>query len=257
MWRFAHSHPHIVEDHVKIECSAAASQSHHSQPVPAMHATPKSILKQTASDTAPVMPCHSIKSPSSEEEEEEQQEEEREGPPSSRINNRRRRNEKNNGIRFHDQAEILLIPHVDEYTDNERQLIWFEQTEYAQIKENNKILLDMITRNLHSLDHYEDHEDYCFRGLESKVSAATSTSSSFFSSLGEKRKRSSRSKRRQNRKDSSKAVLIEQERQYKEQRSVTDWERIREAYIDITARCHDEAHTQGLRDAEKASQLHS
>jgi hypothetical protein len=150
---------------------------------------------------------------------------------------------------------MMLIPHVDEYTVDERQAYWFEEAEYAQIKQNNKALLDMIMRNLHSLDKYEDHEDYCFRGLESKVCAETSTSSSFLSSLGEKRKRSSRSRRRQNRKESAKAVLAEQDRQYKEQRSLTDWDRIREAYIDVTARCHEEAHSQGLRDAEKASQI--
>lgn len=241
MLRFAKTHPHHHQDHAQVATVPEEPCA------PATHATPKSILKRTNNITS--KPATEPPPP----------------PPRPKTVANKNRNMNNNNIRFFDQAQLFLIPHVDDYTEDEKQNYWFEANEYAQIKENNKMLLDIIQSGPYSIEYYENHDVYCLRGLESK---AASLSNSPGHRLGRKR---SSSRRRINRSGAAAAVFAEQHRQHQErqqqqqqQRSdceseesgskVSDWDRIRDAYVDVTARCHDEAHTQGLRDAEKASQ---
>ena len=67
-------------------------------------------------------------------------------------------------VSFDPKTTVFLIPHVDEFTNDDRRMIWFEDYEYKQIKENNKILCKMMKSG-----KYEEDDQYCYRGLEFKT----------------------------------------------------------------------------------------
>ena len=127
-------------------------------------------------------------------------------------------------VSFSHQGEFFSIPNIDEYTETERRMMWFENYEYTQIKVNNKILVKMMKSG-----HYPEDQQYCYRGLEFKTIA------------GHRQRRNAKT-------TAAMAIFSEQRRQWDdgEQDNI---EGIRMAYEEISRQCHVRAHKIALKDS--------
>jgi hypothetical protein len=129
-------------------------------------------------------------------------------------------------VSFALEGEVFYIPSIDEYTETERRMMWFESYEYTQIKANNAILVKMMKTG-----HYPEDHQYCYRGLEFKTVA--------------------RYRERRNAKTlASMAIFTEQRRQWED--GENDIEEIRDAYEEVSRLCHERAHKLALKDAVSA-----
>lgn len=129
-------------------------------------------------------------------------------------------------VSFSHEGEIYNIPTINEYTETERKMMWFESYEYAQIKINNKILVKMMKAGRYPEDH-----QYCYRGLEFKTVE------------GHRLRRNAKT-------TAAMAIFSEQERQY--DNGVRNMEEIRVVYEEISRQCHGRAHKIALKDATSA-----
>jgi hypothetical protein len=129
-------------------------------------------------------------------------------------------------VSFFHEGEVFYIPAIDDYTETERQMMWFKSYEYDQIKANNKILVKMMMTGRYAEDH-----QYCYRGLEFKTVE------------GHRQRRNAKT-------IASLAIFSEQERQYDD--GERDTEEIREVYQEISSQCHARAHKMALKDATSA-----
>jgi hypothetical protein len=130
-------------------------------------------------------------------------------------------------VSFFHEGEVFYIPTIDEYTETERRMMWFENYEYAQIKANNKILIKMMKTG-----HFPEDHQYCYRGLEFKTAEG-------------------QRQRRQAKTLAALAIFSEQERQW--DGGERDMEEIRIAYEEISKQCHTRAHEMALKDAAASS----
>ena len=126
-------------------------------------------------------------------------------------------------VEFEDQDELFHIPTRFEYSEMEICDLWFQRYELQHFKRRSKELSAEI-ENGEALDDGE-----CFRGIECRTREATL-------------------QRREWRWASRQAVLSEQTRQLKKQRTI-DFDQIGEVYAQLTTAAQDKAHKIGLQDA--------
>ena len=131
-------------------------------------------------------------------------------------------------VAFEETDEVLYVKHISEFSQQEIQDIWFSVEDFAQFKEDCKRTISMMKELGVS---FQNTEVTCSRGLEHFIET----------------RKSNRKSRRAN---ASRAVLAEQELQFKE--GSYDPEYIAEVYQEISVTCQAEAYSAGLRDQEEA-----
>lgn len=122
-------------------------------------------------------------------------------------------------VTFGTDDEIIQIIHISEYSDEERQMTWYNRADLRSIKNEAKRMAYM-DRDL--------NPDVCLRGLESRTTTGART-------------------KRQTRIDARAAVFFEQEMQ--EGDGYSDPDAIADIYFEYTERSQGEAQMLALRDA--------
>ena len=116
------------------------------------------------------------------------------------------------------------VLHINDYSDEEINLTWYDKNEIQMIKAENKAVANMI-------NHVMENENLCFRGLEN-------------------RQRAHAIEKRRNKANARALVFLEQEIQ-KEQ-GAEDPEALADIYYDATQHCQVAANMMGLRDERDA-----
>lgn len=134
-------------------------------------------------------------------------------------------------LRFAAEDEILLIRHIDDFSDDEVAAIWFDQQYYADIKSEYKSIIVTMERGQHM-----EGDDVTCRGLEHRTQEGSWA-------------------RFQIKRDSYNAVLDEQDRQWKV--DCDDDEKISCIYKNHSHKCARKAHQMGLMDEIAARKVYA
>lgn len=129
-----------------------------------------------------------------------------------------------------DDHELFLIPHLDEFTDEEVADIWFAPDEYADMKNEYKETVFLIEMGK-ALDEAEHHTA---RGLEYRTQEGAWA-------------------RYENKRDAYNAVLDEQDNQWKE--DCDDEEALRRVYLEHSTKCAANAAKLAQEDAREAQAI--
>ena len=123
---------------------------------------------------------------------------------------------------------VMLIPHINDLSDQEVKETWYERSEYEKIK----MTLIPLVRKMMKGEHVEENNRQTIRGLEYRT-------------------REGAIRRQHNKAEAMAAVMDEQDRQL-EVDGRTDAELLRKTYIQVNAHCQKEAHELALGDVEPA-----
>lgn len=147
------------------------------------------------------------------------------------TNNKQKMSRSSRSVRFAEEDEILLVRHIDDFSEEEIAEIWFDQQYYAAIKAEYKEIIFDIEHGRHV-----ENDEVTSRGLEHRTQEGSWA-------------------RFQTKRDSYNAVLDEQDRQWKE--DADDDEQIGRIYMEHSQPCARKAHQLGLMDEQAARQVHS
>eukprot|EP00934_Nitzschia_sp_Nitz4_P003202 Nitzschia sp. Nitz4//scaffold106_size73319//19329//19883//NITZ4_005730-RA/size73319-processed-gene-0.66-mRNA-1//-1//CDS//3329532502//3192//frame0 len=136
--------------------------------------------------------------------------------------------EKRCRVTFAKRVRIKKIRSYTLYSDQERDAVWYDEEEYAEIKKRCLQSIRMMMRG-----DMPENDEFCSRGLEVRT------------------KNNARA-RKELRLKASCLVLEEQDIQM--DMGITDDERIREIYLYSAGDAHSRAHFYGLRDAKAAQE---
>lgn len=134
-------------------------------------------------------------------------------------------------VKFAEEDEILLVRHIDDFSEEEIAEIWFDQQYYATIKSEYKEIIFAIEHGRHA-----ESDEVTSRGLEHRTQEGSWA-------------------RFQTKRDSYNAVLDEQDRQWKE--DADDDERIGDIYRGHSQPCTRKAYQLGLMDEIAARQVYA
>lgn len=133
-------------------------------------------------------------------------------------------------LRFSDKPlKVFPIPHLDDYSDEEIAAVWFEASEYANMKNEYKdtVFLMECGQVLDEIEHTK-------RGLEYRTQEGAWA-------------------RYENKRDAYNAVLDEQDIQWKE--DYDDDEALRRVYLKHSTKCGIAAHKLAMQDASDAEAI--
>jgi len=124
---------------------------------------------------------------------------------------------------------VFLIPHLNEYTDEEIAAVWFDPHEYAMMKNEYKDTVFLM-----ECGQVLDEVEHTGRGLEYRTQDGAWA-------------------RYENKRDAYNAVLDEQDIQWKE--DYDDDEALRRVYLNHSTKCSEAAHKLAMRDARDAEAI--
>jgi len=133
-------------------------------------------------------------------------------------------------VRFSEDAhELFLIPHLDEFTEEEMISIWYEPNDYSNMKNEYKDTVFLIEcgKGLDEVEHTA-------RGLEYRTQEGAWA-------------------RYENKRDAYNAVLDEQDAQWKG--DYDDDEALRRVYLEHSAKCAVNANRLAIADAREAERI--
>lgn len=133
-------------------------------------------------------------------------------------------------VRFSQNDEIFLIPHVKEYSEEDIQAIWYRPYEFREMR-------SQAHRIVHAIEQQKQHQT---------IPAAPSESDSMTMRGLEFRTSEGSLKRSLHKREAYTAVMEEQERQW--MTGQEDPDRIAAAYKIISTKCHGLALFRGIRD---------
>jgi hypothetical protein len=124
--------------------------------------------------------------------------------------------------------EIHAVPHIDDLSDDEVRATWYEAKDYEDIK----MALIPIIRKMMKGEYIEENYRQTVRGLEYRTKKGAI-------------------RRQHNKVEAITALMDEQDRQWETYGYASD-ESLRDAYLEISTRCQQEAHELALGDVEPA-----
>jgi hypothetical protein len=126
---------------------------------------------------------------------------------------------------FAEHNEVFEIPHLDDIPQELIPEIWYDASEYAQIKKNYQLTIFLMESGEELAgDHHTS------RGLEYRTQEGAWA-------------------RYENKRDAYNAVLDEQDRQWKE--DIDDWEKISRLYLQHSSKCLKSAFERGANDEKE------
>ena len=125
-------------------------------------------------------------------------------------------------VTFAEHNEVFEITHLDDIPAEVISEIWYDASEYAQIKKNYQMTIYLMESG-----EKLSGENHTSRGLEYRTQEGAWA-------------------RYENKRDAYNAVLDEQDRQWKE--DIDDWDKISKVYIEHSAKCLKAANERGVQD---------
>lgn len=133
-------------------------------------------------------------------------------------------------VRFSENNQVFPVKHLDEFTEEDIQAVWYDVKEYTEIKNNYKLTLYMMDCNK-SLP-----QDHTSRGLEYRTQEGAWA-------------------RYENKRDAYNAVLDEQDLQWKEDKD--DHDMLAYVYLEHTVKSREAARLVGEQDAKAAQGIYT
>lgn len=129
-------------------------------------------------------------------------------------------------LAFAQDNQVFEIPHINDFTDDEIAVTWYDAAEYAAIKADYQCVI-FIMESGEQQQRIEDDQQQTTRGLEYRTQQGAWD-------------------RYENKRDAYNAVLDEQDRHWK--KDVDDPDAIRRVYVEQVAKCQTAAQDRAAQD---------